>query len=111
MQEDHVVLAQIGPLRGIVGEGFLQATVEPSPRARCSRAGAPCGRRAEVGVVEAPLVDHHHDVFGGEALHVDERPHGGTGQAGPEMSDDDGGHTLETTTGVSAQDNSQSAGT
>ena len=112
MEQHHVVLAQVGPARGRVRERLGQPAAESSGRARVRRQPHHPDGVLERGVVEAAFAVHdHHDPVGGEALDVDERPHGGAGQAGPEVRDDDGGHPVEARAGARAQDSSHSVGT
>ena len=69
-------------------------------------------RLLERGVVQTSLAVHdHHDPVGGKSLDVEEQPHRGTGQPGPEVRDHDGGHPVQAGVALGGQDSSQSAGT
>ena len=73
VQEHHVVLAQVGPSRGGIGERLEQAAPKSTGGADVRGQAHHAHALLELGVVEPSLaVDHHDDALGREALDIEQ---------------------------------------
>jgi hypothetical protein len=95
-EEADVVLAQIGPTRCPVGEGFNHPRPEASSRTDVLRQTQHPDSCLQFGIVEATdAVDHHDDTFSSQALDFEERSREITSQCWSHVSQNDRGDRSE----------------